>query len=460
MQNNFVRFLRNTTGNTAIMFSLAAVPLMLGAGAAIDMVRANQARTILQAAADAAALAGASSGKTTDVALNKIVKDYVKTNGAEDVLTSVKKVKQSLDKTKRTFTVDIDGKLKTNFMLLGGISEMDISAKAEVNIGGNALEVALVLDNTASMNSEGRLDALKVAAKDLVKEVLSAKDTGAYVKVGIVPFSDYVNVGISNRTQSWINVPADSTTTQNICSTNYPDATSSNCHMETGSWNNDGVPTPYTYEVCDWVYGSPVTTCSDQTWNNTWNGCVGSRSSTLDTKIGSLATKYPGLQNTWCPQEVTLFDDNESALGSKIDAMVGSGNTYIPSGVLWGWNLLDSNAPLASAKTKTWMKSNGGTKSMVVMTDGDNTLSADYPYHWGSDVPAANAKTAELCENVKKEGIVVYTVAFKVSNTTAKDMLVACASDPAKAFSADDPAALLQAFRDIAKSLLAMRLTK
>ncbi len=61
---------------------------------------------------------------------------------------------------------------------------------------------------------------------------------------------------------------------------------------------------------------------------------------------------------------------------------------------------------------------------------------------------------------MKKEGIVVYTVAFKVSNTTAKDMLVACASDPAKAFSADDPAALLQAFRDIAKSLLAMRLTK
>ncbi len=454
------KFFQNTAGNTAIMFSLAAVPLMLGVGAAVDMVRASQTRAILQAAADSAAIAGATSGKTGEAALNKIVKDYLETNGAIEALTSVKKIKQKLDKTTRTFEVSIDGKLNTSFMFIAGIDELDIGARAEVSVGGNALEVALVLDNTASMNSGGRLDALKVAAKSLVKEVLSAKATSAYVKVGIVPFSDYVNVGMSNRSEPWIDVPADSTTTQNVCNTTYPNATSSNCHMEKGTWNNDGVPTPYTYQVCDWAYGDPVTTCADQSWKNTWNGCVGSRSAALDTKITGLGTKYPGLQNTWCPQEVTLFDDNESALDGKIDAMVGSGNTYIPAGILWGWNLLDSSAPLASAKTKSWMKSSGGTKSMVIMTDGENTLSADYPYHWGNNVVAANAKTAELCDNVKSDGITVYTVAFMVTNGTAKDMLSKCASDPTKAFTADDSAALNQAFNDIAQSLMATRLTK
>jgi hypothetical protein len=388
------------------------------------------------------------------------VRDYLVANDVEDAVSSVSSMNQKLDSKKRTFTVTIDGQLKTEFMFLAGISSVDVGARAEVNIGGNALEVALVLDNTASMNSEGRLDALKTAAKDLVKEVLATKDSGAYVKIGIVPFSDYVNVGLSNRNQSWINVPPDTTTTQNVCNTEYPNATSSNCHKETGTWNNDGVPTPYTYDVCDWAYGNPVTTCADQTWTNTWNGCVGSRSATLDTRIDSLGTKYPGLLNTWCPQEVTLFNDDESLLDSRIDAMVGSGNTYIPAGILWGWNLLDSSQPLGSAKTDGWMTSQGGSKSMVIMTDGDNTLSADYPYHWGNDVTAANAKTAALCANVKKKNIVVYTVAFKVTNSTSKSMLQACATDSGKAFSADDSAALVQAFQDIAKSLVAMRLTK
>jgi Flp pilus assembly protein TadG len=453
-------FISNVSGGTAVMYAIAAVPVLLGAGAAIDMVRINQTRTVLQAAADAAALAGASSRQTGEAELDAMVQDYLQANKVESVLSSVTGISQELDKQNRTFKVQINGELKTQFMFLAGISSVDVGAKSEVNIGGNALEVALVLDNTASMNSEGRLDALKAAAKDLVREVLAAKETGAYVKVGIVPFSDYVNVGLSNRNESWIDVPADTTTTQNVCNTTYPNATSSNCHTETGVWNNDGVPTPYTYEVCDWAYGDPVTTCANQTWTNGWHGCVGSRSAALDTRINNLGTRYPGLQNTWCPQEITLFEDDRALLDSRIDAMNGSGNTYIPSGILWGWNLLDSSEPLDSAKSETWMEENGGSKSMVIMTDGDNTLSADYPYHWGNNVSAANAKTAELCTNVKNAGIIVYTVAFKVTNPASKDMLRDCASNPANAFSTDDSAGLMSAFQDIAKSLVAMRLTK
>jgi Flp pilus assembly protein TadG len=63
----FRRLLRNDSGNTAIVYALSAIPLMLAVGAGIDFVRFADARTHLQSALDAAALAGAAAaGKTDD----------------------------------------------------------------------------------------------------------------------------------------------------------------------------------------------------------------------------------------------------------------------------------------------------------------------------------------------------------------------------------------------------------
>ncbi len=458
------KFFCDTRGNTALVFSLAAIPMMLGVGAAVDFVHNNDVTTVLQGAADAAALAGATSKNTNATQYKKIVMDYLTANGVDDIVDGMTKVTPLLDQTAGTFSVKIEGKVNTSFMHLAGINQMNVKAFAEVALGGQGLEVALVLDNTASMNSGGRLPALKSAAKELIDTVLEQAGSGAYVRVGIVPFADYVNVGVSRRNENWMSVPPDSTTTQNVCNTSYPNAVSSNCHDEQGIWNNDGVPTPYTYQVCDWNYGTPVTTCADQTWNNTWNGCVGSRANNYDTKItGVVGKPYPGLINFWCPQEIALLSDNKTALKNKIDAMNGTGETYIAPGVLWGWNVLDPEEPLGAAKSHGWMMSNRGTKAMVVMTDGDNTKAVDLgdpKYHWSTDVDVANDRTATLCQKVKDEDIVVYTVSFMVTNPAAQDLLKDCASDPSKAFVAGDAAALSAAFNAIADSLLAFRLTK
>src|SRR5690349_161600 len=55
-------FTRNQTGSIAVNFSLMAVPLLFVAGAGVDYGHASQARTELQAALDAAVLAGANDG--------------------------------------------------------------------------------------------------------------------------------------------------------------------------------------------------------------------------------------------------------------------------------------------------------------------------------------------------------------------------------------------------------------
>jgi Flp pilus assembly protein TadG len=455
------RFSKSVSGNTTLMFALAVVPLILAAGAGIDMLRANNTQTVLQGAADAAAVAGAASGKTDKAELMQIVADYVNSNGAPEALSAISTLDADLDQSNRTFSVTIKGKLNTSLMRIAGINTMDLGAFSQVGLSSEGMEVALVLDNTGSMNDSNRLPALKDAAKQLVDEVFKAAGTN-YVRVGVVPFSEYVNVGMANRNASWIDVPADTSSTTNQCWDTYPDATKSNCRMETSTWTEDGIPKSSTYEVCDWNYGTPVQQCGPVTNTLTWNGCVGSRSVTADVTIGDPSVKYPGVQNVSCPTELLPLNNNKAAVNAKIDSMVAVGNTYIPSGLVWGWNLLNPNQPFTEGKSAGWMKSHGGTKAIVLMTDGDNTLTPAYPYHTGNggDPSIANSKVTALCDNIKGEDITIYTVSLMVSNAVSKAMLVNCASDGAKAFEADNPAALAEAFHKITESLLAMRFTK
>jgi Flp pilus assembly protein TadG len=458
----FNRFKADCKGNTAVMFALSFLPLMLAAGAAVDMVQTNQTLTVLQGAADAAAIAGGSSNLKSDSELQTVVEDYMKANHAIAALDMVEKIESTLDAKGRTFTVSISGKRKTTLMNLAGIDTMDLQASSQVKLGGDGLEIALVLDNTGSMNSGGRLPALKSAAKLLIDEVLKVKDTGAYVKIGVVPFSNYVNVGLSRRNESWMDVDKDRTETTSACWDTYPDLTKSNCRQEPDV--ADGITLGTTHEACDINYGSPVKVCGPSTATYTWNGCVGSRAEPMDETIGTVSSPYKGLMNHSCTSELVELTDNQSKLDDTIDGLVATGETYIPAGLLWGWHLLDSAEPLSSAKSAAAINEMGGSKAIVLMTDGQNTLASYSPYHWGgagaSDWAKGDAKMATLCSNIKQDNIVVYTVAFMVTDPTAKSLMADCASDPSKAFNADSAAELADAFKDVGASLTAMRLSK
>jgi Flp pilus assembly protein TadG len=461
MMRNLRQFKNDCMGNVTTMLALSLVPLLISAGAAVDMVQTNYTLTVLQGAADAAAVAGGSSHLTDDAQVRDMVTKYLTTNGAISALDYVDKIEPKLDATNRTFSVLITGKRKTSLMNLVGIDTMDLNAYSEVKLGGNGLEVALVLDNTDSMNASGRLSALKNASKLLVDEVMDVKDVGGYARIGIVPFSNYVNVGLSRRNKPWIDVDPDKTVTGHSCWNTYPAATKKNCHQVPNIV--DGVAMG-TREECEWDYGAPVEKCGTNTTTYTWNGCVGSRPEPLDEEIGNLVTHYQGLANEWCTSELVELTDSKSTLYSKIDAFVATGETYIPSGLLWGWNMLDPNEPLDKAKTATAIKDMGGTKAMVLMTDGQNTLASSSPYHRGwngaSDWAKGDAKTATLCSNIKGDGIVIYTVSFMVTDPGAKALLANCATSPANAYSADSAAGLAQAFREIGQSMTAMRLSK
>jgi Flp pilus assembly protein TadG len=396
-------FRTNTSGNITLMMGVLIVPILLGIGAAIDFGHANYVRTVLQGAADAAALAAGTSKDKSDAALQATVEQYLLANNADEVVKSITEVKQELDTERGTLTVSVAGTLDTSFMAIAGISSMEVGARSQVNVGSQALEIALVLDNTGSM-SGSKIQNLKTAAKNLVTILEQESSSYADIKIGVVPFAEYVNIGMAQAGAAWLDTST--------------------------------------------LGGAP------------WTGCVGSRPSPQDSQPGTSGSDYPAIAGVPCNVPLLPLTDNMTNVRSKIDNMVATGNTYIPMGMLWGWNLLDSAEPFTQGRSKAQLKAVQGRKALVVMTDGENTISPTYPLHDAFVPTVSNDKLAELCSNVKDDGIEVYTVSFMVPTVVIKDILTACATTPGQYFDADNSAELQAAFTQIARDLAAVRLTQ
>ena len=96
------------------------------------------------------------------------------------------------------------GTIKTYFAKVIGHSEMSFGSTSEVLWGIKKLNLALALDNTGSMNSSGKMTALKTAAHNLLDTLKKAEKTPGDIKVSIVPFAVDVNAGTQNVDATWI----------------------------------------------------------------------------------------------------------------------------------------------------------------------------------------------------------------------------------------------------------------
>ncbi len=454
-----LRFRCDARGSVAIIFGLSVLPLCLALGSAIDYGRAFAVRSTLQNSLDAALLAAGRENLGDDAAATAHVRRYFDANweadyGAHDVNIRVKSSRPGHVRGQ----VDVD--VPTTVMRVIGMPSINVGVEGEAEAGTQDVEISLVLDNTHSMLGS-KLAALKQSARVLVDAVFAPPGADEHVKVALVPFANYVNVGMANRNASWMSVPNDSSTTTEWCREERPVVSRANCRMETRTGSNDGVPYSYETEVCDITYGDPVTTCTPSTDTQTWWGCAGSRTYPLDVRDDTYSTPVPGIMNASCPGEITPLTNVKSTVLDRIDAMAASGDTYIPSGLFWGWTTLSSQEPFAEAVPYGTRRGGRSVrKALVLMTDGHNTRSPNYPNHWGSDTTQANTLTAELCTNAKAEGVEIFTVAFEVTDTVIKDILRACATAPSNFFDADDAAELEMAFGAIARDMTALHLAK
>lgn len=171
-----------------------ALPALIGmVGFAVDLGRLYVERARLQAAADAAALAGA-MWLLEDPELNRgLVKqaagEYLNRNMPAAVLTSV-----TATTGIRGVRICAETSVGMSFMSVLGLEDRTVGACASA--GFDHVEIALVLDNTSSMNG-APIQSVKQATNQLVNLMLpdGARDrVNPPVKVALVPFRGKVRI--------------------------------------------------------------------------------------------------------------------------------------------------------------------------------------------------------------------------------------------------------------------------
>lgn len=473
-------FARDARGVTAMTFALCAFVLLAAVFAAVDAARFSAAKVRLQDALDAATLAAGVANTTDPTVLAKVGGDFM--NG---------QLKGDPDLIKPTPTFTASGKIVSGvavadvdpvFMDLFTGGAIHIKVKSEVTRGQDqTLELAMVLDTTGSMAGT-KIATLKTAATSLVTKVLAGNTKGE-VKIGIVPFAVYVNMGVASRTQPWASVPADSSVTTTAPQTSTPSCSKTTCtgtetYSCTKSSTNDGVTTTTT-GTCSRSTGcstvklnpcpGPVTTMVSTTVTKTFYGCYGSPPYPQNVRDSDAGRLYPGMMNTTCAKQVTPLTTSASTLTSAINALSASDNTYIPAGLAWGFNMLSPQQPITDAAAyDTKGPNQKPRKVLLLMTDGANTKLMNTATGAHDVSPATGARavqtdtwTKELCDNIKAQKIEIYAVAFDIgSDTVARDLVRQCASDPDHFFDAASTSDLIAAFETIAASLQALHISK
>ena len=263
-------FRNSQLGSMSTVAAVAAVPMFLCAGAAIDTIRINREQVAFSSAVDSAALAIAAddraslaglseSQKATRIAeLEAYAKKYMAENYTPQFGSS-QDMDVDVDITGQTIDLSASHSFPTTIMALTGIEEINLSAHSQIMKAMRPIELTLVMDTTGSMASSGKIDGAKAAAHQLLNTVyagsLAAVPESEYLRVALVPFAAAVrlNPNAYDYKSSWI----DTTGVNPLSKLNF-----NSTPLPPASWNN------YT------AWAKLKKTSSTY---QTWNGCVEAR---------------------------------------------------------------------------------------------------------------------------------------------------------------------------------------
>ncbi|MGE5722808.1 MAG: Tad domain-containing protein [Sphingomonadales bacterium] len=212
------RLLRNTAGNTLTIMAAAVIPLAALVGGAVDMSRLYLAKTRLQQACDAGALAGrkvmgGGTWTANNSAANTAALTFFDANfkdGSYGTSGRSRSFGENAGKVTGNASVTVPMTIMRVFNQAS--RTINVSCDAEMRLPNT--DVMFVLDTTGSMgqaipgDTQTKIDGLKVAVKCFY-EILQKLDTNAscgstpsggisnqvQVRFGFMPFATNVNVG-------------------------------------------------------------------------------------------------------------------------------------------------------------------------------------------------------------------------------------------------------------------------
>lgn len=413
ISNALRRFTANQNGNVGILLALSVVPMVLAAGAAIDFGRFSSAQTHLQAALDAGALGGATAQDATAAQREKYASDLFLADMAQGPAGGLP-VSYSFKIVDKSMVASARLDVPMSFMSVAGITKLTAVGKNQVGIGeGKKAEIAFVLDYSGSMadaiKGQTKYIAMKNAANKLVDDLSKAQPKN--VKFGLVPFSHHV----------------------------YTTLPGAYVVGQTGTWTGCTQDRQYPFNLSD----STPTTDNKTKWgqamalDHTDWGCNGYRNN------GDGYAKH-GLV-------VRPLTDNFASITSQLNSMTPYAYTHIALGVEFGYQLLSPNLPFDEAKPYSDKTTE---KFMVVLTDGMQTEPAFGPS--GRTVADGEANLEKLCASAKANGIHMVTMAFDIDDSTTRQRLKNCSTDPAVDFFVlSDTADLAHAFDSVKQSITA-----
>ncbi|MCF6322055.1 MAG: pilus assembly protein [Rhizobiaceae bacterium] len=325
LKNQTTGFLTNQNGAIAIIFGIALLPVMISAGIAVDYSRIAYTEGAIANALDAAVLMSGqalSEGKPVNASFRKEFDNffYANINGRTKMTTTVKIESFSADPATGKVAATVKSELKTAFMGIIGINNVDITSNSEAVFSSKKVELTMMLDVTGSMDSQGKLSALKSAATNAIDILMPTGSTNNKVRIALVPYSASVNIG----------------------------------------------------SLAGTVSNNPGNDCVTERYNNEFND------------VSYTTTKVEGKSGSCPNQEVVPLSSTPGPLKTTINSFTASGYTAGHLGVAWSYYTLSPNWGNAwpSSPTPAGYSNSNVQKIALLMTDGEfNTI---YTSGWNS----------------------------------------------------------------------------
>lgn len=417
-------------GNVAMLFGMALVPTVGITGAAIDYSRTNSVKAEMQTALDATALMLAKEAAVVGQAqVNANAQTYFTAMFNRPDVNGVQANAVYSPGGTSSLVVNASAQVPTAFVRMFGYDSITVNGTATAKWGNSRLRVALALDNTGSMSSDGKIDALKTATNTLLSQLEAIAANSGDVYVSIVPFSKDVNLDPANYQADWIDWTEWDAQNGSCSKTSY--RSKSSCQSHTGVWT-----------VAD---------------HSTWNGCVMDRGNTnspasgaYDTNVvapdpTNTATLFAAEQFSSCTQASMQLSNNWTQMGTLVSGMSPGGNTNQAIGLATAWMSLNGGGPFAVPPmdpTYTY------SQVIVLLSDGLNTQD-----RWYGSQSSIDARQKLTCNNVKAAGILLYTVQVNTGKDPTSTLLRDCASDKNKFFELKSADEMVTTFNTISTEL-------
>jgi Flp pilus assembly protein TadG len=435
--------LRSANGaNVTITFALATIPVVGFVGAAVDYSRANAVKAAMQAAADSTALMLSKnvSGLTASQIQTK-ANDYFKALFNRPEANGLTITATYVSDGGNQIVVNATSNVKTDFMGLLGFSNMKVGVDSQVKWGNLRLRVALALDTTGSMASDGKIDALKTATKGLLDQLKAATTKDGDVYVSIIPFSKDINIGKSNYQATYIDW------------TDW-DSNNGSCSKQDWSVTNK--------TECLSQNGNPKWTPNS---HDTWNGCVTDRgnsnsphSSNYDTNvtapsIANVATLFPAEQFNNCSPKAMPLSYDWTGMANLVNGFYPAGNTNQGIGLAHAWMSLVGGGPYPAPPAEE--SGYKYSKIIILMTDGMNTQN-----RWYTNQNQIDGRQKMTCDNAKAAGITLYMIQVNTSGDPTSTLLQGCASTADKFFLLTSANQMVNTFKQIGTQISNLRISQ